>query len=201
LLARCLDALFEEGATYHLARRYNRALDIHATSSHLPCTGDIAFCEFPACTIDTGMPNLTSFQQPGTSRLESHYRGRVELRQVLATNNRRMGELEARLKAAEKVSDIPLDTNELQLGAELVDGVAERLLRKLNDLSETYSIEVTIKNLEEQRPSVVDLQNRRAKPQSTFDAIRASASNVFTNTDTLEVEMLRDHYEEFQEYN
>jgi hypothetical protein len=91
------------------------------------------------------MPNLTSFQQPGTSRLESHYRGRVELRQVLATNNRRMGELEARLKAAEKVSDIPLDTNELQLGAELVDGVAERLLRKLNDLSETYSIEVTIK--------------------------------------------------------
>ncbi|KAJ4341344.1 hypothetical protein N0V87_001733 [Didymella glomerata] len=145
------------------------------------------------------MLSHTSFQQPGMSRLRSYHGESIELQQLLEPKNKRMGELEARLKVANKVTDLPLDPSALHLSADLADCTASSFQHELNDLNTTYSkMEITMKSLREERPNALDLQNRRGKLQSTLDAIRASASNVFTNVDRMEVDMLRDQVKELQ---
>lgn len=143
--------------------------------------------------INAEMPNFTTFRQPDESRLASYYGGEIEYQKLLATTHKQIGALEARLEAAKRVKDIPRDTSGIQLGAEAVDRAAVDLQRKPNDMRKMYSkMEVTVKELNENCPSTLDLQNSRAKLQSTFEDIRASASKVLGDVDTLEVDMLRD---------
>jgi hypothetical protein len=129
------------------------------------------------------MLSHTSFQQPGMSRLRSYHGESIELQQLLEPKNKRMGELEARLKVANKVTDLPLDPSALHLSADLADCTASSFQHELNDLNTTYSkMEITMKSLREERPNALDLQNRHSMPSARQPATFSPTSTGWKST-------------------
>lgn len=130
----------------------------------------------------TNLP--TDVQFPGMSRLAGYYGGRKDYEDILATNHKRMGVLENRLKSACSIIDDPRDLYGLENTADFVDHATKTSTGKVSAMKDRYiNLKDKLKEIETNGAKALDINTRRSELQVALDELRELAGDVFIDVD------------------